>query len=242
MVRRLQKITGRAEDLFFPRRCPVCFDIVKPYGELICPGCAGKLSPVKGPVCKKCGKSVGSESVEYCLDCTRHPRSFEYNLAVFHYNDCASRSMAGVKYKNKREFLDFYGEAAWLRFERQLLHMAPQVLVPVPVHPSRKRARGFNQAEVLAERLAAHMGVPVCPDGLARVKKTAPQKELDPSQRLKNLQQAFAPGKLPSGVKTVLLTDDIYTTGSTLEACARTLKAMGAEKVWGLTIFVGQGA
>ena len=242
MEKRLQKITGRAADLFFPRRCPVCFDIVKPYGELICPGCAGKLSPVKGPACNKCGKSVGSESEEYCLDCGRHERSFEYNLAVFHYNDCASRSMAGVKYKNKREFLDFYGEAAWLRFERQLRRAAPEVIVPVPVHPSRKRARGFNQAEVLAEKLAAHMAVPVCRGGLVRVKRTAPQKELDPAQRLKNLRQAFAPGKLPAGVSTVLLTDDIYTTGSTLEACARTLKAMGVQKVYTLTLFVGQGA
>lgn len=242
MKRPLQKITGRAADLLFPRRCPVCFDIVTPRGELICPQCAGKLSPVKSPVCKKCGKTVDSETAEYCLDCTRRPKSFEYNLAVFSYNNCASRSMAAVKYKNKREFLDFYGEAAWHRFGRQLQHMAPHILVPVPVHPSRQRARGFNQAQVLADRLADHLGVPVCPGGLARVKKTAPQKDLDPGQRLENLQQAFAPGKIPPGVKTALLVDDIYTTGSTLEACARILRSMGVEKVWALTIFVGRGA
>lgn len=242
MEKMFRKITAEAADLLFPRRCPVCFDIVQPRGGLICPGCVKKLSLVKNPVCKKCGKAVEHERMEYCLDCSRHRRSFEYNLAVFEYNDCASRSMAAVKYKNKREFLDFYGEAAWARFEKRLVRMNPQAVAPVPVHPGRRRTRGFNQAEILAEKLAARLKAPLCPDALRRVKKTAPQKELDPSQRLKNLEKAFEPGKLPPGAERVLLVDDIYTTGSTLEACAGILISMGAEKVFTLTLFVGRGA
>ena len=235
----LRKIAAGAVDLIFPRRCPVCFDIVEPRGALICPQCAGKLSPVKDPVCKKCGKAVEHERMEYCVDCSRRQRSFEYNLAVFQYNDCASRSMSAVKYKSKREFLDFYEEAAWQRFGKRLRHMNPQAVVPVPVHPGRRKTRGFNQAEILAGKLASRLQVPMCPRALRRVKNTAPQKELDPSQRLKNLEKAFAPGRLPGRVERVLLVDDIYTTGSTLETCARTLKAMGVKKVFTLTIFVG---
>lgn len=242
MEKMLQKIRAEAVDLLFPRRCPVCFDITSPRGALICPECFGKLTPVKSPVCKKCGKTVDHERMEYCLDCSRHERSFEYNLAVFEYNDWASRSMAAIKYKNKREFLDFYGEAAWGRFAKRLQHIKPQAVVPVPVHPARRRSRGFNQAEILAGKLAGHLQVPMWADALKRVKRTAPQKELDPSQRLKNLEKAFAPGKMPGRVDTVLLVDDIYTTGSTLEACARTLKAMGVEQVFALTLFVGRGA
>lgn len=229
-------------DVLFPRRCPVCFDIVQPSGQLICPACAGSLLPIKGPSCKKCGKEVAHERMEYCLDCIRHPRSFEYNLPLFQYNSCASLSMSAIKYKNKREFLDFYIEAAWYRLGSGCIRIRPELVVPVPVHPSRKRTRGFNQAELLARGIAVRLQVPVCSAALIRVKKTAPQKELDPAGRLKNLEQAFAPGRIPSGIKTVLLTDDIYTTGSTLEACTRILKSMGVEKVYTLTLFIGSGA
>lgn len=242
MTKESKKITGAAVELFFPRRCPVCFDIVKPRGELICPKCAKSLVPVRNPVCKKCGKPVMNQETEYCFDCVRRHRTFEYNMAVFEYNDCASRSMSAIKYKNKREYLDFYTEAAWYRFKDRIAAVAPELIVPVPVHPARERERGFNQASVLSHGLSRKLPLSVCDNALKRVKKTAPQKELDPSGRLRNLEQAFAPGVISAGIKKVLLVDDIYTTGSTLEACTRVLKHMGVQKVWTLTLFIGGGA
>lgn len=98
-------------DLVFPRRCPVCGEIVIPKGAFICPSCVKKLSPIHQPVCLKCGKELESSRMEFCYDCTRHHRSFERNLALLNYNDTASRSMSAIKYKNKREYLDFYSEA-----------------------------------------------------------------------------------------------------------------------------------
>ena len=92
--------------------------------------------------------------MEFCYDCTRHHRSFERNLALLNYNDTASRSMSAIKYKNKREYLDFYSEALWLRFGRQIHFWNPDLFVPVPIHPTRRKIRGFNQAEVLAEKLS----------------------------------------------------------------------------------------
>ena len=94
-------------DILFPRRCPVCGGIVLPKGDLICPGCMTKLSWVRRPVCKKCGKEVLDETIEYCYDCTRHKRSFDYGLSLINYDDTASRSMARIKYNNRREYLDF---------------------------------------------------------------------------------------------------------------------------------------
>lgn len=229
-------------NLFFPRRCPVCGDIVQPFGELICPGCVGELSPVKQPVCKKCGKEVESGRMEYCYDCARKPRTFQQNFALLNYNSAASRSMSAIKYRGRREYLDFYSQAVCLRFAKTIGKLSPDVMVPVPIHPSRRRSRGFNQAELLARRIGRQLGIPVCPKGLKRVKKTLPQKELNQAERLKNLRQAFVPGRLPYGVKTVLLIDDIYTTGSTLEACARALKSMGVEKVYGLTLCIGHNS
>src|SRR5699024_4109163 len=117
--------------------------------------------------------------------------------------------------------------AVCLRYEKLIRRMDAQVLVPVPVHPARKRERGFNQAELLANRIGSRLEIPVCPDMLVRNKKTMPQKGLDPSGRLKNLEEAFSAGKLFDGVEGVILVDDIYTTGSTIEACTRALKKAG---------------
>ena len=88
-------------NILFPRRCPVCARIVMPKGFLICPDCMKKLSWVRRPTCKKCGKEVIGDTIEYCYDCTRHKRSFEYGLSVINYDETASRSMAGIKYNNK---------------------------------------------------------------------------------------------------------------------------------------------
>ncbi len=241
MKKERKTYADRLIGLIFPRRCPVCGGIVLPRGELICPDCVKKLSPVKQPFCKCCGKEVESDRFEYCFDCSRHPKSFRQNFALLNYNDAAKRSMAAVKYKNKREYLDFYSQAACRRFGRQILRAKPDVIVPVPVHASRLRSRGFNQAQVLAEKIGRNLGIAVCPEGLKRIRRTLPQKELDSAQRLHNLQKAFGPGSLPDGTETVLLVDDIYTTGSTLEACTRILLSMGVKAVYGLTICVGRG-
>ncbi len=232
----------KAVSLIFPRRCPVCGGIVLPRGELICPECVKKLSPVRQPVCMTCGKQLESGDAEHCGDCLRHPKSFKRNFALLNYNDAARASMVAIKYKNKREYLDFYSAAVCRRFGRQILRIRPDLLVPVPIHPSRMRSRGYNQAELLADQIGAELGIPVWPAALKRTKKTRPQKELNPAERLHNLQQAFAAGQLPEGTRTVMLVDDIYTTGSTLEACARILLAMGVQKVYGLTVCIGRGA
>lgn len=240
-IKSRQEMADRFIGLFFPRRCPVCGKITEPAGALICSGCVEKLSPVRQPACKRCGKQMESGG-EYCYDCSRHPRSFERNFALLNYNDAARTSMAAVKYKNKREYLDFYSQAICRRFGRQIQRIRPDALVPVPVHRSRLRSRGFNQAQVLAEKVGRQLRIPVYAEGLKRIRKTLPQKELNPSQRFRNLQQAFGPGSLPDSAKTVVLVDDIYTTGSTMEACARVLLSMGVKHVYGLTICAGRDA
>ncbi|MDO5407206.1 MAG: ComF family protein [Eubacteriales bacterium] len=232
-------------DLLFPRRCPVCGDIVQPQGALICPACLPKLSPVRQPACRKCGKEVVGEHAEYCPDCMRHQRSFESGVALFNYNEAARASMVAVKYKNRREYLDFYAEAADYRFRRTVAGWQADALIPVPVHPSRRRTRGFNQAEELAKRLGRRWKIPVETELLIRCRKTAPQRELNPQERLKNLQKAFAVH--PSGAargsipQRVILVDDIYTTGSTMEACTRVLKEAGVQEVHFIVLCIGEG-
>ena len=128
-----------------------------------------------------------------------------------------------------------------MRYGDMIRRMDVDAIVPVPIHRSRRRKRGFNQAEILAEILGKKLGIPVEPELLKRNRKTVPQKELSPSERLKNLTGAFLAESLPDDKKRILLVDDIYTTGSTLEACARVLKNAGAEVVYFVVIFMTGG-
>lgn len=242
--------------MLFPRRCPVCGQIVLPEGALICPGCMAKLHFIRQPSCKKCGTELIADRAEYCPDCLRRQRSFEYGIALIRYDTVAQKSMAAVKYKNRREYLDFYAEAIARRYGYFFELHKEAVLVPVPVHPARLRSRGFNQAGELAVRLGRLTGLSVNEALLVRTRKTAPQKDLGPDERLRNLRHAFAvtaqSGTLAGnwtqrtvqGVvlcipDTVVLVDDIYTTGSTIESCTRILKEVGVREVYFVSICIG---
>lgn len=113
--------------------------------------------------------------------------------------------------------------------------------VPVPLHKSRKRKRGYNQAEVLARELSALTGIPVCTDLIGRVKKTAPMKELSAAQRQNNLKKAFKILRNDVKLKTIIIVDDIYTTGSTIDAVSRELKSVGVEKIYFVALAIGRG-
>ena len=119
--------------------------------------------------------------------------------------------------------------------------MQADALVPVPVHATRKKTRGFNQAEILARVIGKKLGIPVIPEMLVRNKKTLPQKDLSAAERLKNLSGAFAAGEIPEGIRSVILVDDIYTTGSTIEACARALRASGISRIYFIVICMTGG-
>lgn len=230
-----------AADLLFPRRCPVCGGVAMPKGRLICPACLKQLSFVSSPACMKCGKEIGIREQEYCADCIRRKKSFTRGFALLNYDSRAAASMAAVKYHNKREYLDFYARAAALRFGKQFRQAGIQVIVPVPVHASRLKARGFNQAAVLAEKLSAELGIP-WEELLIRVKKTDPQKSLGSAERLKNLRGAFEAEQEAGKWERVLLVDDIYTTGSTAEICSRALLKTGVKQVFVFAVCIGHGA
>lgn len=227
--------------ILFPRRCPVCGEIVEPAGRLICPSCLKRLSFVRSPVCKRCGKEIANAAAEYCADCAGRSRSFEYGVALLNYDETARRSMARIKYENKREYLDFYGAAMARRYEKTIRRMNAGALVPVPVHASRFRERGFNQAGLLAEIVGKRLGIPTAPKMLVRDKRTLPQKSLSAAERLRNLSGAFRAEEPVRGLDSVLLIDDIYTTGSTIEACARALRDAGIRRVYFAVICVTGG-
>lgn len=218
--------------VLFPRRCPVCEEIVSPRGALICPDCERQLHFLTEPTCQICGREILADDEELCESCKRHRFLFKRSIALVGYDDVAARSISRIKYTGAREFLDYYGREAVRRRGDELRRMQIDAIVPVPVHPSRKRKRGYNQATVLAEVMGAVLGVPVYEAALYRRKKTAASKELNAAERLKNLMSAFYAGPIPHDLRRVLLVDDIFTTGATMESCTRTLLAAGVEEVY----------
>ena len=191
----------------------------------------------------RCGKEIVSEQDEYCAACEGKKVSFERGFAVFTYDDVMQQAIADFKYRNRKELADFFATEMAAVFRKKIRYPGIEALVPVPVHKARKKYRGYNQTEVLCEKLSRQIGVPMRNDILVRNRKTAPQKELGATERLRNLEQAI--GLNPQAIertalpKVVLLTDDIYTTGSTAEACARVLLRGGVEKVYFFSICIG---
>lgn len=228
----MTKIHSEILSILFPRRCPVCEEIVSPRGALICPDCERKLHFLTEPTCQICGREILADDEELCESCKRHRFLFKRSIALVGYDDVAARSISRIKYTGAREFLDYYGREAVRRRGDELRRMQIDAIVPVPVHPSRKRKRGYNQATVLAEVMGAELGLPVYEAALYRRKKTAASKELNAAERLKNLMSAFYAGPIPQDLRRVMLVDDIFTTGATMESCTRTLLAAGVEEVY----------
>ena len=236
-----ERVKETALSLLFPRRCPVCGEIVMPKGQRICPPCVKKLDFVREPRCMKCGRSIDEEASRYCHSCETRERHFEKNLALLFYDDCMRRCMAAVKYHHKKEYLAPLGHLLALKFSEELHRFAADCLLPVPLHRSRRRIRGFNQAEELAREVAKELGLPLYTDLLLRHKKTAAQKSLGPDARIRNLAEAFRADETllsARGVRRIILVDDIFTTGSTIEASARVLRAAGAEAVMSVCLCI----
>jgi ComF family protein len=220
-----EKIT----DFFFPRRCVGCGKI----GDLLCPGCSQKLPRLLPPFCQKCGKPESSGIL--CPACWGQQTDIDGIRSVFRFEGTVRRAVHEFKYRNLKSIAVCLAAlmADYLRDNP----IEGNVLIPVPLHPRRLRERGYNQSSLLAEKLGKLTALPVIEGYLCRLKDSLPQaRTKNVEERRKNVEKAFScqPGKLPE--KTVILIDDVCTSGATLESCAAALKAAGAVSVWGFTL------
>lgn len=233
-------------DMIYPVRCPICGEIVIPKGNRICSSCKEKLQYIKEPRCKKCSKPIEIEEKEYCGDCEHKNFHFKHGYSIWVYDDVMKQSIAAFKYHSKKEYAGFYVEEAVRIYGEAILKFLPDAFVPVPIHRSKYLERGYNQADILAKGIGKELNLPVLSDLLVRNKKTLPQKQLSDKERLKNLQEAFTYNTAASAgfqkeIHRVLLVDDIYTTGSTIEACTNVLLAHGIQDVYFITLCIGKG-
>jgi len=134
----------------YPERCPVCLQIVTPKGAMFHPECKKKIDLIKEPVCMKCGMPLSSEEEEYCKVCTDQPeRGWNLGRSLFPYHGTMGNALWLVKKDGRTEFVRFFAKQLKESQLAFLKRVAPECIVPVPLHPSKQRMRGFNQAELL---------------------------------------------------------------------------------------------
>lgn len=232
-------------DFIYPRRCPICGDIVVPKDEKACIDCKPLLQIIKEPRCKKCSKPIDNDEKEYCFDCETKHFHYKKGYALWVYDKRMRKSIADFKYHNRKEYSDFYVEEILKHYSLSLIEMGVDALIPIPIHRSKLKTRGYNQAQILASKLGKELDILVINDLLIRDKRTLPQKGLNDKERLKNLIQAFSldkeKHKTYNDINKVVLVDDIYTTGSTIEACTNILQQNGVMEVYYISLCIGKG-
>ncbi len=187
----------------------------------------------------KCGKPLLDTDSEYCRDCRRTTHLFDRGRALYVYNTIVRASIMRFKYHNRTEYADFYGKDIVERLGGFIESCHADCLIPVPISREKLEKRGYNQAKLLAEVISGYTGIPAESGMIARIKDTPAMKELSRTERMKNLKGAF---KITSHVvkcRHVIIIDDIYTTGSTIDAMTEVLKQAGTEKVYFVTLAAG---
>lgn len=229
-----------ALDLVFPAQCPVCGEtLAEGRRDPLCGVCWAAIPRVTPPWCERCGRpfpglTPAPGTVTSCGPCRAEPPAWDWARAGAEYEGVVRQAIHAFKFEGRRALA------------RPLAALVPgppegwvgggvEALVPVPLAPSRQRERGFNQAVLLAERLAAGRGVPVRSGWLRRVRATGPQTDLGAAERHANVRGVFEATAAVAG-RHVVVVDDVLTTGATAAECVRALRRVGAARVGVLTV------
>jgi len=214
-------------DLFFPQRCVGC---ERRASDLLCQDCFEALPHVRSPVCARCGTPTAFETF-VCDECKGVDFGFESARAPLRYEGVGEEIVHALKYRGYTRVVERLAAPLMLEvFDRGERFDA---VVPVPLHRSRLRRRGFNQAELLARGVAAGLNAPVS-DKLRSVRRTRDQVGLSAAERRANVDGAFATRERARG--KILLVDDVFTTGATTSECAETLLRSGAQEVHAVSL------
>ncbi|MFM9891108.1 MAG: double zinc ribbon domain-containing protein [Rickettsiales bacterium] len=233
VMHRVAPLWGALLDMAFPPSCPSCREPVTAEGNFCAP-CFDKLRIIAAPVCEACGIPfpVAVEAGARCAECLDTPPQFHAARAALVYDATSAPLISALKFHDQWAGLARY--VTLMRGAGGALFDNVDVIVPVPLHWRRMLKRRYNQSALLAYGLGRASGLPVEPNLLQRVRFTPPQMRLDRATRLKNVVGAFAVAPHAAARlsgKTVLLIDDVVTTGATANACARVMLDGGAKEV-----------
>jgi competence protein ComFC len=222
----LQPYLAALADLFYPEHCVGC---ERRASDVLCRTCFDALPHVGSPVCGRCGLPTAFATF-VCQECKNVDFSFQSARAPLKYDGVGKQIVHALKYRGYKRVV---GRLAVPLMVQVLGNTAFDAVVPVPLHRSRLRKRGFNQAELLARDVAEKMKSTVS-DTLEVVRSTRDQVELSAAQRRANVAGAYSATE-PLGGK-ILLVDDVFTTGATMSACATSLLQSGAKEVHALSL------
>ncbi len=226
-------------DFVFPPACPYCDKTIDSH-NLFCQECFKKISFIERSICHWCGKPLFLEDISQtekmlCPDCMNKRPVYDLARAVFIYDNFSKISILKFKYADKMEY-SYQFVNLMQRAGRDLFDKT-DLIIPVPMHWKRRLRRYYNQADVLGKLLAKRVHIPYSSKILFRSRYTSPQENKSFNERKHNVKDAFCVRKntLIKG-KNILLIDDVFTTGATVNNCAKALKKAGAKAVYVLTI------
>ncbi len=224
-------------DLLFPPHCLLCDKILPQGAETFCPDCLIQIEFLCPPFCRCCGMMVagGPERRQLCGDCLRHPPAFMEAMACISYDQPAAGLLHRLKYNRDTTVLP--GLAKIIGLSGRAVLPCPDLIVPVPLHRRRLRERGLNQSVLLARLFFPARLVDIRLDILKRIRDTPAQTSLDGAARRRNLRLAFVVSDAGAVQgRSVCLVDDVFTTGTTVNECSKTLLEQGAQEVRVLTL------
>ena len=226
-------------DVIFPPLCHVCRSFIPTANELhICTGCRELMPPIVAPLCSVCGVPFAGAGTDHvCGSCSISPPRFDAARAALAYEGASRDLIHAFKYRNKTHLRRPLALLTLESLSEFMQSRRPDLVVPVPLHRKKLSSRGFNQAVLLGEILSQRLQIPLDRRNLRRIRWTEPQVNLAAGDRRENVKGAFAvrDSALVTG-RRMLLVDDVLTTGSTAEECARVLKASGAADVTVITV------
>jgi len=225
------KLKRIALDLLFPQWCVGCGR----EGEYICQQCRESLSFISPPVCPKCGKP--QSEARLCSACVNWDSAINSIRSPFIFDGVIRQAIHELKYRNLRALAPLMAQLLYEYFRTNSL--PGDVILPVPLHKKRLRERGYNQSLLIARELGKLTGIPVDVHSLVKNSHTTPQaRTASVEERRENVAGAFScTGDNLKG-KSIILIDDVTTSGATLDACAASLKAAGAASVRGLVMAI----
>jgi ComF family protein len=222
------------QNLFFPPACVVC----QAAGAVLCPSCEQAVQPIEQPICRICGR-LFSGATGVCLVCAAEssPTLRLARSAALHI-DPLRQMIHALKYENRPELASLlarYLVAAFDYGDWRKIAPTIDVVAPTPMDARRQRQRGYNQADLLAAEFARRTRLLYEPHLLRRTRFVRPQVGLNAAQRQENVKDAFVAERSLAG-RTILLIDDVFTTGATVRACAQAALAADAANVYALVL------
>ncbi len=235
----MRSIIRKLFQFLLPPQCNCCERFLDEGQDAICPDCFSEIHWIGPPFCSICGTPFISEEdkLHPCGRCLTKGRYFTTARALGVYDGSLQEAIHRWKYEGKTTLTPLFGRWMTEGLNRYWDPTLFDLLMSVPLHPQRLRERGFNQALLLVEELSRRTGIPYRKRGLRKVRPTTPQVNLSGAEREKAVRRSFhVMRKEEVEGKSILLVDDVYTTGATVNECSKVLLAAGAKRVDVLTL------